>query len=328
MTVTEFFKANAYIGRCAVVAILCGLSFVAEIEAQVPGQPAPRPNGPPTAQAPRNPGARPPGPPTAQPPAPAAPFQLTREEAAFLDQVLVAWEQQTSKIKTFKSKFIRWKYDRRDQEISMSEGELSYKDPDKGTYRIDKVSQKKPEGEYEEVKNAVRDHWTTDGKVIHIYEHAQKEVRETPIPEEMQGQSIRNSPLPFVFGANPIELKQRYWLRVITPQQFLPTEIWLEAYPRFLADAQNFKRTIIRLNRTNFQPVALRLVLPPGEYDSYKFEDISINPLLPNWRELFSPKIPRGWKIVREAPPAPVPVGRQPAATANRIFSGQAPAPR
>lgn len=285
-----------------------------------------RPTAPPAAQGARPPATRPAATPQpiGRPPvtvkrAPAAPsrapFQLTAEQHSYLLNVLAAWEQSTSTINTFKSTFTRWNYDMRDREMSKSEGQLSYKSPDKGTYRIDKISEKDAQGNYIEIKDSVREHWATDGQVILDYDYRQSIVTELPIPPDMQGRTIQDSPIPFVFGAKPHDLQKRYWLRVITPAQFVQQEIWLEAHPRYQADAANFTKSIMRFDRTNFQPIALRRYLPTGEYDSFKFENVSVNPLLPNWKELFSPKIPRGWKLVRKTPPgaapAPVTAGRQ-----------------
>ncbi len=285
----------------SITAIVVGSILFAETAtyAQAPTPGAPR-------VAAQQPNARQPfpGQPTV---APHAPFHLNQQQRDYLNQVLVAWEQHTTTIKTFKTTFHRWSYDQQDREVNKSQGELSYKAPDQGTFRVDKVFQKNQQGEYVEIKDSIRDHWTTDGKVVRLYEGWQNPpvVREKVIPPQLRGQSIRNSPIPFLFGSKPSDLQERYWLRVVTPQQFAQAEIWLEAYPRYQADAANFSKSIIRFDRTNFHPVALRRYMPTGEYDSYKFENISVNPLLPNWKELFSPAIPRGWKLVRENP-APV----------------------
>ncbi|REK25768.1 MAG: hypothetical protein DWQ42_10990 [Planctomycetota bacterium] len=277
-------------------------------EAQPPGAGLPPQQVPPTGQQPPAPRTQAPSAPRGAQGAPAAPprapFELSKEQAEYLAQVLAIWEEHTSKIKTFKATFRRWEYDQQNREKSVADGELSYQSPDKGTYRIDKVFSPNAQGQLEEAAGEFREHWTTDGKVILEYDYINKRVVERAIPPELQGQTIRNSPIPFVFGANPADLQQRYWLRVITPPQFQQTEIWLEAYPRYRADVASFTRSIIRFNLTDFSPVALRRYLPTGQYDSYKFENISVNPILPNWQELFSPTVPRGWQLVRENPPA------------------------
>ena len=38
------------------------------------------------------------------------------------------------------------------------------------------------------------------------------------MPPELQGKAIVDGPLPFLFGADAQKLKQRYYLRIITPR--------------------------------------------------------------------------------------------------------------
>ena len=292
------FKSHGCFGLLAVVVSLCSF-FAADV---APAQPLP--------------GQLPFQRQVAQPPvAPRAPFQNTPEQEAYLDQVLAVYGQSTDLIKTFECTFIRWEYDQHDRVVGRSSGKLSHQSPDKGTYRVDKTEVPVPNqpDQFEDSKTEFREHWVTDGKVILEYDYLNKRVVERPIPPDRQGQAIQNSPIPFVFGAKPEGLRQRYWMRVITPPQFAQQEIWLEAWPRFQADASSYSRSIIRLNRTTFEPVALRLYLPTREYHSYKFENVSVNPLLPNWKALFSPTVPLGWKLVRQAPPVPA------AATAQQV---------
>ena len=53
-----------------------------------------------------------------------------------------------------------------------------------------------------------------DGKSVFEYRHQDKHLVERPIPKELQGQSIVDGPLPFLFGAEAAKLKARYWLRI------------------------------------------------------------------------------------------------------------------
>ena len=69
-----------------------------------------------------------------QPPFPA----LTEAEEKYIDQVLQVWEKSTSQINTFECKFKRWVYNPNADETqpeSISEGEIRYKNPDKGSFK-------------------------------------------------------------------------------------------------------------------------------------------------------------------------------------------------
>ena len=241
-----------------------------------------------------------------------APFQLTPQEKAHVDQVLAAWEKHTQKIKTFTCNFTRWNYDPafahpqyKDQPIVVNEGEIRYATPDKGTFRVDRVQHlNTTTGQYEDVKDEQGEHWVCNGKTIWEHDDKNKQVIERPIPSELQGQAIRKTPLPFLFGSKAEDLKKRYFLRVVTPKEFAEKEIWLDAFPRGQADAANFQRAILRLDRSTFQPAAMRIYDPAGAYKSYGFSKIAVNNKLDLAREYFlPPRPPFGWRRIVETPP-------------------------
>ena len=45
----------------------------------------------------------------------------------------------------------------------------------------------------------------------------------------MQGEAIADGPIPFIFGAKVDKMKQRYWIRDITPKEEIGKRTWLEA---------------------------------------------------------------------------------------------------
>ena len=193
-----------------------------------------------------------------QPPAAAtgAPFQLNAIEQAFLDQVLSSWEQESGKVRTFRCEFERWDYNavygpRMDVPFSKDKGEVSFSQPDKGSYQITEIHRwqaeqspagqeppARPRGTWVPQPNAVGEHWVCDGQSVFEYRHDQKQLVVRPIPPEMQGKAIVDGPLPFLFGAEAEKLKARYWLKV--EQQPNPNQIWLQAHPKFQADKANY----------------------------------------------------------------------------------------
>ncbi|MDH3717616.1 MAG: TIGR03009 domain-containing protein [Planctomycetota bacterium] len=240
-----------------------------------------------------------------------APFQLTAGQQAHLDQVLAAWEHRTQKIKTFTCKFTRWNYDPafahpqyKDQPIVVNDGEIRYATPDKGTFRVDRVQHLNTNtGKYEDAKDEQGEHWVCNGESIWEHDHKNKQVIERPIPPDLQGQAIRKTPLPFLFGSKASDLKQRYFLRVVTPQEFAEKEIWIDAFPRGRADSANFQRAILRLDRASFQPAAMRIYDPAGAYKSYSFTKVAVNHPLDVAKAFLPPRPPFGWRRVVETPP-------------------------
>ncbi len=263
-----------------------------------------------------------------QPVAPRVPpqFRLNQLEQAYLDQVLNTWQQQSDKILTFKCPFQRWEYNAAfgpgpNIPLNKDKGELSYQKPDKGSFQITEINtwqaQPTPPGEAPpaEVKgdwatqpDAVGEHWVCDGKAVYEYRPEQKQLVERPIPKEMQGKSIVDGPLPFLFGADPAKLKARYWMRIL--QQPNAEEIWLQSMPKFQADAANYAEVEVILDRQQLLPKAMQVHLPSGNRHVYIFNlaDATVNGHFDRLRSLFQrPMTPLGWKRVVEEGPSDAP---------------------
>src|SRR5208337_2369977 len=109
-----------------------------------------------------------------------------------------------------------------------------------------------------------------------------KFVTEYVMPPELQGRGIGDGPLPFVFGVEAEKLKQRYFMRIITPRD-AQNEVWLEAYPRYQQQAAEFWKVevILKISNTNraLLPFAIQ-VFSPNRKDRtvYQLQNPSINP--------------------------------------------------
>lgn len=285
-------------------------------------------------------------------------YPLPEGRAEYLDKILLYWEQESEKIERYQCKFKRWEYDPVfgpkpgpdgvDIPKSYSEGELHYKKPDKGNFhvKLSKVYVAPKEGgkaTYEKQADEMNEHWVCDGMSVFEFDGRKKQLIERPLPPEMQGKSIADGPLPFLFGAKAETIKQRYWMRVITPEG-AKNEYWLEAQPKSRHDAANFKLVQVIIDEADFLPKQLTVFAP--NYDprtnpaktSYRFDERKVN-----WNETLAwlaepfkrafdkPVAPFGWtkvvekpEIVSEAPPVDVrpivPGGNQ--ADRNRPSSG------
>lgn len=225
---------------------------------------------------------------------PREPFVLTPAEQAQLDRVLQFWEQRSAQIRTFRCKFFRMEYNaafapagQANQPLHVDKGEIYYAAPDKGMFRVEEP---RPE------------HWICDGKAVYQYDYQQRYVIQRRLPPELQGKNITDGPLPFIFGARADQLKQRYWMRIVTPAD-AKNQIWLEVYPKFQADAANFRRVDIILATDTMLPFALQLHDPGGQSRVvYQFPPESVAVNAKNLRDIFedpfSPRLPRGWKMI------------------------------
>lgn len=252
-------------------------------------------------------------------------FQLNRLEQAELDIVLTAWQQRSAQINTFRCEFERLDYNfafgpAPNIPLFVNQGELSFERPDKGSFQITEMKKWQlaavPPGQPQPAQlvgnwivdpDAVGEHWVCDGKNIYEYRHIDKQLVVRPIPPDMQGQSIVDGPLPFLFGAQPAKLKARYWLRINNnPPQPDPNEIWIEALPRGQADAANYSKVEVLLDRQQSLPKAMQVHMPDKSRNVYKFklEEASINSRWEQIKALLTPPVLRpGWKRVVEPMP-------------------------
>jgi TIGR03009 family protein len=266
--------------------------------------------------------AQQPGQPGQQRPAAPAFPQLTPEQQAALDRLLVAWETRNASVATWSCGFHKWEYNAwsppdgkgGQKAFAESSGEIKYAAPDKGLFRVKESKQWNPETRRYETRSGAAEHWVCNGTSIYEFRHAERQLRETKLPPEMQGKAISEGPLPFVFGAKAETLKKRYAMRIITPPG-VTDQVWLEALPRFQADAANFSKVELILQARDLMPFAIQIYKPGGQdRDAYQFDTKTslIDRGLDMLRDFSRPVTPLGYTFITEdasgaAPPPPPP---------------------
>jgi TIGR03009 family protein len=258
------------------------------------------------------------------------PPPLSPAEAAALDQWLVAWEQRNAAVRTWSCTFHKWEYnawspvDAKGERLAFTEstGELKYAAPDKGLYRVKESKQWSPEARRYEVRGGdAGEHWVCNGESIYEFRHSERQLRQTKLPVEMRGKAISDGPLPFVFGAKADTLKKRYWMKLITPAD-VRDQVWLEALPRYQADAANFSKVELILQARDLMPFAIQIHKPGGQdRDVYQFDPRTnlIDKGLDMIRDFARPTTPFGYTYVLEdvsgqGPAAQGPAGQSPSA--------------
>lgn len=304
--------------------------------AQQPHYPAPRPGAAPPAarqaQAPANVAGpqRPVAP--AQPAAPQqpqaaagqaaapaaaaqAPFPaLTPAQQQELDAILQKWQASTGQITSMVCDFTRWEEDLVFNKAKKVTGEIKFRAPDKGLYKVGDEVETWPLNNPQLVTKVQEpgEHWICDGMSVFEFDARQRQVIERKLPPELQGQAIVDGPLPFLFSADAAKLKQRYFLRLITPEaQIKAGFIWIQAFPRFQRDAANFCEATLVLRASDMQATHLQIVAPGKKSKTvHAFTGTKLNKwALPEifGRDFSKPVIPDGWKLVeaQNAPPQP-----------------------
>ena len=246
---------------------------------------------------------------------PAAPFDLTPQQVAEMERVLKLWEQQSGRVKTFECRFKRWTWNTIFGPANAPQfedlGVIKYAVPDRGSFQVtdtvvyaaDDAARQNPKQQKIEPERA--DHWVCDGKSVYEHKPKQKTVVEYPLPPNLQGKAIAHSPLPFLFGSKADDLKRRYFLRLVTPAEIAGQQTWIEAYPRYQADAANFSRSILALTNQNMQPFGMQIYDTNGgkSWTSYQFFEITLDDPLRFFRgDPFRVSTPIGWKSIVEKP--------------------------
>lgn len=210
--------------------------------------------------------------------APAAPIPpLSPQLQAYLDQLLNHWSQQTKKIERYRCDFQRWSYDDTKTQgnnihFLYSQGVIRYMAPDKGLFRVDQqffFQGMKPDGtpDFKAIANQFGEYWICDGIRIHSYDRTMKKVDRYELPANMRGMEITNAPLPFLFGIDPKQAKERYWMQPVQAPpgpngQPLQDRYVIEAYPKLQADAANYQMVKVTLDNQEFLPLSLEIMLP------------------------------------------------------------------
>jgi TIGR03009 family protein len=222
---------------------------------------------------------------------PPVPFELSPQEEADVDAVLQGWEKKNGRIFNLTCAFKIWEYDHvfgpAEMPKKQSTGQLRYIGPDKAEFKID---------------GADGERWACDDKATYEYNRAKKQIIERHLPKELQGKFLTDGPYPFFFGVTAKKLKQRFWVRIVTPDE-VKNEVWIAAYPRFWQDATRFQRIEIILHDAEPIPFAMQFILPNGKSRTvYRFSVIRENSIICLLPEgviyCFSRLLPPGWERV------------------------------
>lgn len=264
-----------------------------------------------------------------------------------LEQILKDWERESAKIKVLQGEHKRSEFNKVFGVEKQSKGMFYFEAPDKGridmqgievkpgakSTTVDPVT-KKPY----ELSCGADEGWICTGNEVLVLTPSEKQFEAFPIPPNMQGANIIQSPLPFLFGMKADDAKRRFQLTLRGQND---TSYVIDAVPRLQMDAQNYSHAMIALDKVTFIPRGVQLIDPAGtKMTKYTFSNIQVNPprnsvlsALGGWfgrdTDPFHPEL-RGWKKI--LPPAVEPASNQvpgkgsnasPAARTARAFAPQ-----
>lgn len=241
-----------------------------------------------------------------------SPFELSADELAKLDRVLLAREEKNRDLKAWAGHFTRWEYDTvfgpADTHKYADQGQLKYAAPDKGVFRVLHTDKN---GKTVRIEPEREKHWSWNEKSVFQFNHAKKQVIEYELPPRLHGKALDFGPFPLVFQTGAEPLKRLYHLRIVTPPDVVD-QVWLEAYPRYREDAAFFQRAELLLDRRDMHPLAVQIHRSKGKSRTvYSLDDFRRNDPSLEHDDAFDPQIPFGWKrAVLRCPTPPVAAGQ------------------
>ncbi len=238
----------------------------------------------------------------------ASPFQLTPAEQAELDSVLKRWEAASLKHKRIKIEFNRFEFKpdfspAPGAPLHIDQGKTDLTSSGKWLWNItgEIVNQKLVEGQRAE-------RMVFDGNSIYEFNYSTKTVTQHVLAEDMKGGDMIRAMLPFMFGTDVKKLKERYFIRLSKFPNLPEGHVCIDACPRFLDEARNYKNARMIVDMKKMEPTGLMLILPNGK-DSYRYQftKVDINPKNPLdlINDPFKVKVSSGWKTYVEQMPGP-----------------------
>lgn len=238
------------------------------------------------------------------------PFELSQNDQFRLNEFLSHWENFGKGIKRVSCDVHVREFDggvfNQNSGVPMSHtwGQFRYISPNKLLYHI--------RGEYSYIAKAGEDpkpEWKAssneskiiyDGKSLTQYDYRKKTATVFPIvKEEWNDDLSMDGPFPLFFIANAKKLQDRFYMRIVTPQDKVQSDVWIEAFPRYPGDAQEFKSIIVLLRLSDLQPYHLRRTRINGKsYSDLEFQNVAINKGLWN----IEASVDLGWKKTMEMP--------------------------
>lgn len=263
-------------------------------------------------------GGRPPGElaPAVQPGQPFPPLSVAAQKR--LEQLLEKWEAESQGTKLLSCDFTRWHYDLgaapAGVHATWAQGAIKYAAPDKGMFRVDTLKfykgMKEGKASYEADSKQLGEYWVCNGAEVLEFDRSKEECIIQVLPEEMRGQQILESPLPFVFNLDAKKIHDRYWVREVQPPAGKTGVYLIEAWPKRQEDRSQYKFVQIVISAQTFMPDALIMYAPNFDpqtapiWDHYEFTKVSRNGLVANLQQFTDAFIkarpPSNWKVIRQ----------------------------
>lgn len=257
-----------------------------------------------------------------------------------LEKCLTDWEEHTKGVQRLHGAFWVYTYDMVFQSETRAVGKFWYQSPDKGRMDFQPVDldgikernkanepinpkKKAPDGTPFVIKPRDAEVWNCNGSEILQIFPPRKEYNRVGIPQQYQGESIKESPLPFLFGLRKAEAQERYFMQLgnMHDQAFNGGKsrmIHVIALPLREQDSREWSKAEVLLDGQSFLPISILTIDPAGTSENvYRFADVEVNA---RWlfKDPFTLNV-SGLKLIHDRsaePPQNIPSGVAPKAPA------------
>lgn len=228
-------------------------------------------------------------------------------------RILKEWERESAKFKKLYGEHRRYVYDSVFQVEKRSIGRFWFEAPDMGRIDIQPDPAVKPgavnpkkvgkDGKPYTVQPDKEQQWVSNGEEVIQVNTDEKTIEIFPIPDEIRGENIVDSPLPFLFGMKAEKAQRRYKLSTGSLHDPQQKQYHLIAYPRDRRDARNWSRAEVLLDATTFFPMAIKLIDPGGNSETvFRFHNVHEPRFFEQFVNPFQAERP-GFKRIVHAPP-------------------------
>jgi len=256
-----------------------------------------------------------------------------------LDKLLTEWETRSQVVKQLEGSFRLYTYDEVFQTETRAQGKFWYDTPDKGRMDFDgvdltKIAQRNAAGAPVNlakvgpnkapyvIKSKTSEKWVCNGsEILQIFpDKDKKEYNRIVIPKQYQGESIKDSPLPFLFGLRKAEAMERYLMSLGSMNETFmgPSKIpvyHVTALPLRDQDSREWSKADVLLDARTFLPVSIRTFDPAGTSENvYLFANVEVNKS--SWLDNPFKVSVAGYRLMHEAATQPQPSGSVPPAQA------------
>ncbi len=213
-------------------------------------------------------------------------YKPTDAELQQLDEFLAKWEEFGRGIKRVSCDVHMREFDGVLQQNSKKPvvhtwGQFRFITPSQFMYHVKGefvYTDAKPDGEWKPGQNE----WmiVLNSKEFLQYDFQNKKVVVFPVVSEEQDMDLTmdNGQFPLFFVAKANVLKNRFYLRIITPAAKQKTQVWIEAFPRYARDAQQFQSITFILDLKDLQPTYMRKIGVNGKSKTdLTFENVQVN---------------------------------------------------